>query len=160
MRKFVVGLVLMLAAACRSLPVDVYDANTVSNDESAAIIALWQIDVLPELRNADSTKNPEALSIELRKHVAEAFTARAIINEYLKSPRGDVDAAKGFEVASQLLYDIYFNIEQVLNSWNDWTDPNLPLNNNQFVSDMNEQIHKFNVLNDKFNEWVKQFKVK
>lgn len=159
MRKFVIGLFLLVVVACRSLPQDVADAHATSQDESTAIVSIWEEQLVPSANgNSDVVTDVNELAMEYSEHVHKLIVARDIVKTYLESANGDPDAALGFNTATELLLDIDLNIQLVLNNWEAWRDPES--DTSQFIKDVNEMIVNFKTLDRKFNEWVKQFKVK
>ena len=159
MRKFMIGLFLLVVAACRSLPQETVDAYAVSQEESAAIVSIWEEKIVPSANNPNPpVADVNALAVEYFTHVHMLIMARDSIQVYLDSAKGDADAALGFRTATNLLMDIDANIQLVLNNWASWTSPDS--GTAQFISDVNTMISNFKILDRKFNEWVKQFGVK
>jgi hypothetical protein len=157
MRKFMVGLLLLVVAACRSLPQETVDAVAISNAESAAIVSIWNDKVVPE-KGQNGTIDVNALAVQFADHVHKLFVARDQIQQYLDGSNGDSDAALGFRVATDLLMDIDANINMVFATWDKWIDP--AVDAEQFIADINKMISDFQLLNRKFNEWANQFGVK
>jgi hypothetical protein len=98
------------------------------------------------------------LAIKYADHVHRLIIARDEIQVYLDGAKGDPDAALGFRTATNLLMDIDANINLVFGNWPAWINP--ASDTRQFISDVNAMIENFQLLDRKFNEWVKQFKVK
>ncbi|MCI0558117.1 MAG: hypothetical protein MN733_06450 [Nitrososphaera sp.] len=157
MRKFILGLLLVFAA-CRSLPQETADSIAISNQESAAVISMWNDKILPEENKADSTTDVNALSVEFADHVHKLFVARDKVQTYLNNKGGDADVAFGFQVATALLMDIDTNINLVFSQWNQWLDP--AADKTAFKTDVQKMIADFQMLNRKFNDWSNQFGAK
>lgn len=158
MRKFMIGLLLLVMAACRSLLQETVDAYAVSQSESNAIVSIWEEQLVPSANNPNPpVTDIDALAVTYFDHIHKLAVARDTIQIYLDSAKGDPDAAFGFNTGTQLLMYIDANIQQVLKSWEQWLDPNS--DKEQFIVDVNNMIADFKVLDRKFDEWIKQFKV-
>lgn len=156
---------ILAIASCRTLPQDVADNNQIATTEATAFIGKIETEMLAKY-NSEEPKSAEELQnlySELKTHYDAVYTARMVVSEYLASAKGDVDAAEGYAAADVLLNDIAVRSVIIIQRWNDWVskNPNPELGNREeFKNLLIESIAQYKVLDAKFQEWVKQFKVK
>jgi hypothetical protein len=157
MRKIVLGLLLILAA-CRSLPTETVNDIGTANRQGVAITSIWSHKIVPEANNAGSTLDVNALAIEWADHFHKLVVARDSVQSYLDGATGDKDVSLGYRTATELLLDFDANINMVFNNWNQWLDP--AADKTKFILDINKMVADYKMLNAKFNEWANQFGVK
>jgi (p)ppGpp synthase/HD superfamily hydrolase len=99
---------------------------------------------------------------EWKKHVDATRDARAKVKAYLVNTKAGADVNAGYDVAKRLLDDLDFNAFVVHTNWRPLMEAlkNGTGNADEFVEHFHRDIGRFKELERKFDEWIRQFKVR
>jgi len=159
--KILFTVLIFALAACRSVPRDVRTAHDLSISESSAafVIAedtLNKIEIKSQALNQDSVRDAFT---EWNNHLDIVVEARRIVEAYLRSG-SDPELINSYVVASQLLSDMDRGFLVIDAAW----ESMLALENTakaaEFVALFRKDIQRYRTLERKFDEWIKQFKVR
>lgn len=163
MRKFLLGLLVMVAA-CRSVPGELVETNNKMRRESTAAFVVAE-DTLKKIEQRSAELNDESVTAAWKEwalHVEQATAARVYVQDYLRlsANSSDKDVSNAYEVGSRLLADLDYGMGEIQLYWSEMVDPANEDKAQAFVAMFRSDIVRFNELQRKFDEWLKQFPVK
>jgi hypothetical protein len=159
----VLCLALVLAAvACRGIPVAVRDAHNESQTSAmAATLVAQETLVKIEAKSAELNDVSVSAAFETWKtEYTSLLTARTVVLEYLQTKPSDSEVAQAYLTANQILRDLNGGFNQISMHWRLMIAEENAEQAARFVYLFRKDIERFNTLNRKFDEWIRQFPVK
>ena len=161
MRKILIG-VMLLVAACRSVPQDVVIANV---DSQAYLTAFEDIKakVLANVGNGNAPSDNERIAIAAKWADAmhQVMVARDKIQVFLDKSGKDSDLSTGYSISTQILADIDANTNVIFENWQAFfyklQEGEYDNGREEFVAMLQRDMERFTTLDQKFQEWINQF---
>jgi len=160
--KICLGVLLLAMISCRSVPSEVSAAHDTTIQESQQVFIIAE-----SLLNKIALKSEELNSdvaydsyVAWKEHIIKLSEARAIVAFYLTKTKAGPDVTKPYAVAEQLLTDMHNGFITMVQHWEEMLRPDREVDANEFIQAFRRDIERYRILEHKFNEWIKQFKVK
>jgi len=153
---------LLVVASCRSIPSEIRKEHDMVMAESTAALDIAS-DTLMKLETASNELNDAYVSatfLSWKQHYTAVLEARKVILNYLGSNKTDSDLVPGYNTGTQLIIDMHNGFIQINLYWQLMLkDENAP-KRAEFITAFRRDITRYRLLQRKFDEWIKQFKVK
>jgi hypothetical protein len=160
--KVFLAVLVFAIAACRSVPSEVRQAHDLSLVESRAALETAQ-DTLTKIETKSEELNDESVMAsykEWKEHVENLYEARETVRKYLVDSKAGTDVIEPYAVGQQLLIDMNDGFAAILMSWKEMLKSENQTEAAEFVRLFRKDIERYRVLERKFDEYIKQFKVK
>lgn len=164
MRQLKVFLAVLVLAivSCRSVPSDVRQAHDLSMTESAAALGI-ATDILVKIETKSielSNESVTAAYTQWRQHMVKISAARDVVYRYLVDSSAGTDVTIPYSTGAKLLNDMNRGFVTIEASWTSMLLAENDAAAKNFIALFRKDIQRFKVLEHKFDEWIKQFKVK
>lgn len=160
--KFLLVTLVLAIAACRSVPTEVRQAHDLSMVESEQAMGIAS-DTLTKIETKSEELNDESVSAAFNdwsEHMAKIIEARNVVANYLNESKAGEDVTGPYTVAQIILSDMHNGFSQINRWWADMLKEENDAAAAQFVAMFRRDIDRFRTLERKFDEWIKQFKVR
>lgn len=156
--KVMLAMLVLVIAACRTVPANVRTAHDLSIAESSKAFNAVDNFIQDVGIRVGEIGEEEVMAAYngWRDGIDKAVAARAIVKKYLIDTKAGYDANRGYDVAERLLADLNLNVGQI---WADWPELNTT-SGKIFVARFRLDMARFGTLERKFDDWIRQFKVK
>jgi len=154
------GLGLCSLVGCRTVPTEVKAAHELSIVETDAAFSKMQ-GLFTQIENRVDTLNDEAIQAirqEWENHIVKVFDARTVVRGYLTDTQADTDVTFGYATGTRLLADLDINAHTVFVVWDRMLAGEV--GTDEFLAAFRRDIQRFKTLERKFDEWIKQYRVK
>jgi len=160
--KVFLAVLVFAIAACRTVPTEVRQAHDQSLIESRAALEVAD-DILFKIEVKSLELNDEFVMAsykEWKEHVEILYKARDTVHKYLINSKAGVDVTSPYAVGQQLLVDLNDNFATILVSWKEMLKTENEEDAAEFIKLFRKDIERYRILERKFDEYIKQFKVR
>lgn len=160
--KVILAVLVLAIAACRSVPSNVRAAHDLSLTESKAAFVIAE-DTLAKIETKSAELNDATVSaayVLWLEHRNKVVSARGVVARYLADSKAGKDVTEPYATGRQLLADMNRGFAVINARWVDILKTENDADRVEFVALFRKDIDRFRVLERKFDEYIKQFKVK
>lgn len=160
--KVILAVLVLAIASCRSVPSDVRQAHDLSMTESAVALGI-ATDILIKIEAKSTELNDASVTAaytEWAEHMSKVTSARAVVAGYLDDSDAGADVSGPYAIGLMLLNDMNRNFATIEANWANMILDSMVEPRGVFIGKFRKDIERFKVLERKFDEWIKQFKVK
>jgi len=160
--KMFLAVVVLAIAACRSVPADVRQAHDTSMVESKAALVI-ATDTLAKIETRSTELNDATVLAAYKEwisHISVMRDARGIVALYLAESKAGPDVEGPYSVGLRLVTSMDRGFAAINQHWAAMIDPLREDDAKVFLALFRKDIERFKVLERKFDEWIKQFRVK
>ena len=159
--KVLVATLILAIAACRSVPSEVKQAHELSKTESVAAVGL-ATDMLLKIEEKSAELNDDLVTsafVSWTSHRVNIDLARATVMEYLQNTDAGLDVTNPYIVGARLLRDMDRGFLTITRHWEAMLLDERSVDRAIFIERFRKDIGRFETLERKFDEWMKQYRV-
>jgi len=152
----------LAVAACRGIPAEVRAAHDASQASTMAATAVAQ-ETLTKIEAKSAELNDDSVSAAFetwKTEYSNLLMARSIVLDYLRLKPGDAEVAQAYLTGNRILNDMNRGFNTIDMYWNLMLQEENAEQAATFVQLFRKDIERFNALNRRFDEWIRQFPVK
>ncbi len=147
----------LLVAACRSIPGDVVAAHEIDLKESKSALVKLE-NVLKKVESKTVEFNVQEVYSEWTEHFINIVAARIVVSDYLKESK-EFELSGAYNTGLRLLEDLDGGFTFVAAEWLQVLHEANDVSRVKLLVGMRKDIARYRILQRKFDEWIRQFKV-
>jgi len=152
----------LVVIGCRTVPAEIIKAHQDSMWTSERAFGIAESTMI-QIEDKSTELNEFSVSLafaQWTKYINQIIVWRSTVRRYLIEAKADANVIGPYGIGYRLLVDMHTGFHTINHNWKNMIEADGEANATKLIELFRKDIQRFKILERKFDEWIRQFKVK